>query len=140
MSDDKPFNKQIAYMEDFDFEEDGSIKDKLLLYINKYIPVVIMVQSGNCVHCQNAKPAFQDYANRTSRNEVICATIDYLGSRNSQKQLVKRIEKVIPKAATQGIPCYALFKNGVLVTSKEIKGRCVESLGEFTGVKAKRKV
>jgi thiol-disulfide isomerase/thioredoxin len=140
MSEDKPFNKQIAYMEDFDFEEDGRIKNKILRYINQYIPIVIMVQSGDCIHCKNAKPVFQEYADKTSRNEVICATIDFLGKRKSQKELVKRIRTVIPKAATQGIPCYALFRNGILDTSREINGRCVESLGQFTGVKAKRKV
>ena len=128
---DITFNKKIGYLENDDFDNNGQLFNKILL--GKKIPIVVMVQDSRCHFCKISKPAFQDYANRTNTNEVFCATIHVDGDTQTEKDLGKRIENVIPDF--KGFPHYALYMNGVLV-NKKIRGRSIEDLGEFTGVKA----
>ena len=105
------------------------------ILLSKKIPIVVMVQASSCHFCKISKQAFQDYANKTNSNQVFCATIHVDGDRQSEKDLGERIETIIPNC--EGFPHYALYMNGVLV-DKEIKGRSVEDLGEFTGVQASK--
>jgi len=129
---DITFNKKIGYLENKDFDNNGQLSNEILL--GKKIPIVVMVQASWCYFCKISKPAFQDYANRTNSNQVFCATIHVDGDTQTEKDLGERIETIIPDF--KGFPHYALYMNGVLV-DKEIKGRSVEDLGEFTGVQAK---
>jgi thiol-disulfide isomerase/thioredoxin len=131
--DDITFNKKIGYLENDDFDNNGQLFNKILRA--KKIPIVIMVQASWCHFCKISKPAFQDYADKTNSNEVFCATIHADGDRQSEKDLGERIKTIIPEF--KGFPHYALYMNGVLV-DKEIKGRTVEDLGEFTGVQASK--
>jgi len=131
--DDITFNKKIGYLENKDFDNNGQLSNEIL--IAKKIPIVIMVQESSCHFCKISKPAFQDYANRTNSNQVFCATIHADGDTQTEKDLGERIETIIPDF--KGFPHYALYMNGVLV-NKEIKGRSVEDLGEFTGVQASK--
>lgn len=130
---DITFNKKIGYLENKDFDNNGQLKDKILL--SKKIPIVVMVQASSCHFCKISKQAFQDYANKTNSNQVFCATIHVDGDTPSEKDLGERIKTIIPSLT--GFPHYALYMNGVLV-DKEIKGRSVEDLGEFTGVQASK--
>lgn len=132
--DDITFNKKIGYLENKDFDNNGQLKDEILL--SKKIPIVVMIQASWCHFCKISKPAFQDYANRTNSNQVFCATIHVDGDRQSEKDLGERIETIIPDF--KGFPHYALYMNGKLQENKEIKGRSVEDLGEFTGVQASK--
>ena len=128
---DITFNKKIGYLENSDFDNNGKLFNEILL--GKKIPIVVMVQTSSCGHCVISKPAFQEYANKTNTNQVFCTTIHADGERQSERDLGERIKNVIPDFV--GFPHYALYMNGVLV-NKEIKGRSIEDLGEFTGVKA----
>ena len=132
--DDITFNKKIGYLENDDFDNNGQLFNKILL--GKKIPIVVMVQASSCHFCKISKPEFQDYANRTNSNEVFCTTIHVDGDRQTEKDLGKRIETIIPDF--KGFPHYALYMNGKLQENKEIKGRSVEDLSEFTGVQASK--
>jgi len=131
--DDITFNKKIGYLENKDFDNNGQLSNEILRH--KKIPIVVMIQASWCHFCKISKQAFQDYADKTNSNQVFCATIHVDGDRQSEKNLGERIETIIPDF--KGFPHYALYMNGVLV-DKEIKGRSVEDLGEFTGVKASK--
>ena len=132
-SKDITFNQRIGYLENFDFYNNGKLKNPILL--RKKIPIVVMVQASWCGYCKESKPVFQEYANKTNSNQVFCATIHADGERQSERDLGERIKTVITDF--EGFPHYALYMNGVLV-NKEIKGRSIEDLGEFTGVKASK--
>ena len=114
----------VANLEDSDFDSQGNIINSEAL---QYPVVVVMAQSSWCPHCTNAKPAFQEFANKYG-NKILVATIQADGERPSEKALGKRIASLIP--GFRGFPEYALFKNGKFVTSK-IKGRGVSDLEEF---------
>ena len=131
-SKDIPFNNQIAYLENFDFDNDGKIMNKELI---KQKIILIMVKKSSCGYCTEAKPSFQEYANKTKRTKVFCATIHVDGERDSERELGERIIDVIPRAI-KGFPCYALYINGNLINKEMTGDRGVKSLGEFTGVKA----
>lgn len=130
-SKDITFNQRIGYLENSDFDNNGKLLNPILL--RKKIPIVVMVQASWCGYCKQSKPAFQEYANKTNTNQVFCATIHADGERQSEKDLGERINTIITDF--KGFPHYALYMNGLLV-NKEIKGRSIEDLGEFTGVKA----
>ena len=123
-------NKEIAFLQDKDFNEDGTFKidnnNKILL---KHRIIVIMLQMTGCPPCEQAKPRFQAYANKTNSNDVFCATI----SITNEKDLANRVDTFI-KVAKNGFPCYALYIDRKL-QDKEITGRGIKELGEFTGVK-----
>ena len=121
------FTRPIAYLEDFDFDNEGTlINDE----VPKDKPVVIMLQASWCPHCTVAKPAFQDFANK-NKDTVFCATIQADGERESEKQLGKKINTL--KENFRGFPDYLLYYKGVN-TNKEIRGRSVEDLKNFSNV------
>jgi thiol-disulfide isomerase/thioredoxin len=131
---DITFNEKVGYLENSDFDNNGALLNPILL--GKKIPIVVMVQASWCGFCIKSKPAFQEYANKTNRNQVFCATIHADGERQTEKDLGERIKTIIPDF--KGFPHYALYMNGKLQENKEIKGRSVEDLGEFTGVQASK--
>jgi len=124
------FNSQVAYMENEDFDNNGNL-------INTNIPngiyVVIMIQTSWCGHCNNAKPAFQEFANKYNKNKVFCATIQANGERDSEKDLGKRIKTIDPEF--KGFPHYVLYKSGKRL-DKKIKGRSVKDLENFANISA----
>lgn len=118
------FKRPIAYLENSDFDSEGNLVNP---QIPKNKPVVIMIQSSWCGHCRNAKPAFQEFANKSYPN-VFCATIQADGERESEKQLGKRLKVIKP--GFLGFPDYVLYKNGKRV-DVNIQGRSVSALEQF---------
>lgn len=115
----------VAYLENDDIDDKGNITNTQIP-INK--PVVVMIQASFCGHCNQAKPAFQEFAEKT-KGSVFCATIHADGEKESEKKLAKRVNVIKP--GFRGFPDYVLFSNGSPV-QKEIKGRDVDSLIEFS--------
>lgn len=86
-----------------------------------------MAQATWCPHCTNAKPAFQEFANKHN-GKVFVATMQSDGDRPGEKGISALISKINPKF--RGFPEYLLFMNGKFVP-KEIKGRKVADLEAF---------
>lgn len=118
-------DKPIAYLENEDFDSKGNLIAK---GIPSDMPVVIMLQSSWCTHCNKAKPNFQDFANATE-GAVFCATIQVDGDRESEKTLGRRIKTIKPNL--RGYPDYLLYKNGIRI-NREIEGRDVIHLRNFS--------
>lgn len=118
--------KPVAYLEDQDFDSQSN----LVASIPKNVPTVIMIQASWCPHCTNAKPAFQEFANKY-KGKVFCATIQADGERASEKMLGKRLNKIKPEF--RGFPDYVLYIDGKRV-DKNIKGRSIQNLIEFSEV------
>ena len=127
MTTDNILTKPIAYLEDPDIDKNGDIINS---EIPKHIPVVIMIQATWCPHCQNAKRAFQEFANK-NKGKVFCATIEANGERKSEQELGKRVSSFIKDF--KGFPHYALCINGKL-QDKQIEGRDVQHLEKFCGI------
>lgn len=121
------FNKNVAYLEDHDFDEKGNLIAK---EIPKNIPVVVFVNAAFCGFCRKAHPAFQQFAD-LSKGKVCCLSLQADGPRESEQALGKRIRNFVP--GFRGFPHYCLYYNGKLV-DKEIQGREVEDLIEFAKV------
>jgi len=117
------FSKPVAYLEDQDFDSSGN----LITSIPGNLPVVVMIQASWCPHCTNAKPAFQEFANKYN-GKVFCATIQSDGERESEQKLGKRVQVIKP--SFRGFPDYVLFVNGKRV-EKEIQGRSAADLETF---------
>jgi thiol-disulfide isomerase/thioredoxin len=99
------FNNNVVYLEDKDFDESG----KLLPRHDK--PVVIMIMASWCGHCRNLKPVFQEFANKSNGNRVYTAVIQSDGSRESERKLAQRLNKIIP-GGVRGFPTIVKFENG----------------------------
>lgn len=117
----------LAYLEDSDFDQSGGLINP---DIPKEIPTVVFIQASWCPHCRNAKPAFQEFANRM-KGKVFAATIQSDGERESEKALGKRVKQIKP--GFRGFPDYVLFVNGKRV-NREISGRGLNDLMEFSKV------
>lgn len=120
--------KPIAYLEDQDMDNNGFLINP---EIPKDKPVIVMVQAGWCPHCTDAKPDFQKFADQY-KDVVFAATIQSDGERESEKKLFSRIKDKLPNY--RGFPHYVLYINGKPL-NREIAGRSVESLAQFTGLK-----
>jgi len=116
----------VAYLENSDFNSEGRLINR---DIPKGLPVVVMIFASWCHHCQVASPAFQNFANKNS-GKVFCAAIQSDGSRETEKELFKRIKEIYPDF--KGFPDFLLFKNGTM-QKKTIKGRDESHLIEFAG-------
>lgn len=119
--------KPIAYLENQDIDKNGDI---INTEIPRHIPVVIMIQATWCPHCQIAKGAFQEFANK-NKGKVFCVTIEADGERKSEQELGKRVPSFIKDF--RGFPHYTLCINGKL-QDKQIESRSVESLEKFCGI------
>jgi thiol-disulfide isomerase/thioredoxin len=117
-------NRPIAYLEDDDFDADGSLVNP---EIPDDLPVVVMLQANFCGYCTTAKTAFQEFAN-ANEGKVFCATIQGDGKIGREKALGDRLRKV--KSNFRGFPDYALFVAGSRVP-KEIGGRSLADLEKF---------
>lgn len=126
-NEDKVLYYPIMYLDDNDFRG-----DKLALPNNmqNQKPVIIMSQTSWCPHCTNAKPAFQEFADKY-QNQVFCATIQGDGDTEEEKKLGKRIKEINP--SFRGFPDYCLFINGKRV-DKQLKSRTVQGLIEFANL------
>ena len=116
----------VAYLEitDFDTNTGNLINND----IPKNTPVVIMVQSSQCGHCETAKPEFQSFA---AKGKVFCATIQADGERESERKLGKILTTLKP--SFRGFPDYLLYVNGKRVDT-EISGRSVKDLQDFSRI------
>ena len=121
--------RPVAYLEDHDFDSSGNPTGKLAEISHK-VPVVVMIQASFCGHCNAAKPAFQQFANK-HQGKVFCTTIHGDADKPSEQALSKRIDSIKPGFV--GFPDYVLIVSGKVVP-KEISGRDVSHLEEFAGI------
>ena len=120
----KYLNKPVAYLQDFDFDKNGNLINEK---IKKNKPVIIMIQANFCGYCTQAKPAFQEFANKNS-DKVFCATIQGDGTEKGEQELSKRLKKIDPNF--QGFPSYIAYKKGEFLKIHD-SGRDYDSLVEF---------
>jgi thiol-disulfide isomerase/thioredoxin len=120
----KYLNKPVAYLQDFDFDGKGKLINEK---IPKNKPVIIMIQANFCGYCTQAKPAFQEFANKNS-DKVFCATIQGDGTEEGEKELSKRLKQIDPNF--QGFPSYIAYKHGEFLKIHD-SGRDYDSLVEF---------
>lgn len=106
----------VLYLEPKDFTDKGTLRH----FKNK--TCIVMVQSNLCAHCTDAKPYFQNFAERNKN--VVCLTIE--GDDNDN--MVNIVSKIKP--TFKGFPDYLLYKNNQFV-DREINGRTEASLIEF---------
>jgi thiol-disulfide isomerase/thioredoxin len=116
-------NNPVAYLQDNDFDTNGHLINPK---IPKDVPVVIGIFGNFCGYCTKAKPAFQEFANKT-QGKVFCVTIQGDGEVEGEKALAKRIKQIDP--SFQGFPSYVLYKNGKYVRSGDT--RSVSELTDF---------
>ena len=117
-------NYPVYYLERSDFDSSGNISNSR---IPKHIPVVVMLQSNFCLHSNDAKPAFQKFANDYNKN-VFCATVQGDGKELGEQGLHDFMTKL--KGKFRGYPDYILYINGVK-QSKNIEGRSYQDLVDF---------
>ena len=89
-------------MERHDFTNDGNLVARLC-----HTPTFVMFQANGCIHCNTAKPAFQQLA---ATGIVRCMTVQADGDLPSEREIVKIIDKIYP--GFRGYPSYMLFVNG----------------------------
>jgi thiol-disulfide isomerase/thioredoxin len=116
--------KPVAYLTNSDFDENCNlINDK----IPKNIPVVIMIQAKFCGYCTQAKPAFQEFANK-NQGKMFACTIEGDGTQPGEKELNSKLKKIDP--SFRGFPSYVGYKNGKFVKTHQ-GGRQLEDLEKF---------
>jgi thiol-disulfide isomerase/thioredoxin len=116
------FNENVMFLESQDFDDSGNLipsSDK---------PVVTMLLASWCVHCKTTKPVFQEFANSENGKNVYTAVIYSDGPTAGEKQLSKRLNKLIPNF--RGFPTIVKFKNGKYVGTFE-GPRTVDGLKKF---------
>jgi thiol-disulfide isomerase/thioredoxin len=116
---------QIAYFEDNDFDFQGNLIHPFF----RSKPVLVMLQSSNCHHCQIAKPSFEEFAANTDK--VDCGMIQFDGEKESEKTLAKRIMTTL---RFDGFPSYFLSLPDGFGGRKNIKytgNRDPDSLKDF---------
>jgi thiol-disulfide isomerase/thioredoxin len=115
--------ENVAYIEDFDIDKNGNLKN----YVNNGKPVVLMGQGSYCGHCQTAKPALQQFANKTL-GKIVCATIVTDGE-ESEKNAGKFLS--IWDKSHRGVPTYMGFGRNGQFKKVHNGGRDSKSLEEF---------
>lgn len=101
--------KPVGYLINSDFDEDGNLINKK---IPNNIPVLIMIQANFCGYCSQAKPAFQEFANK-NEGKVFCATIQGDGKEVGEKELANKIKKIDP--SFRGYPSYIVYRNSKFI-------------------------
>ena len=114
--------ENVAYLEVDDFNSDGSLKP----HVNNGKPVVLMAQGGFCGYCQQAKPAFVQFAAESTN--VIAATLVTDGEA-SEKQASKFIK--IWDSKHRGIPAYFGFGSNGKFEKLHDSGRGLADLKSF---------
>jgi len=85
-------------------------------------PVVVFVHSESCIHCANAKPEYQKFAQQYE-GSVIVAAVDINDARG--KEFLTKMGYTI-----SGVPDYLKFVRGKWVDEKP-QGRNLNSLIQF---------
>lgn len=114
----------VTYLEADEFKENGELN---IPDLPKSIPVIVLVQAKWCGHCETAKNAFQEFANK-NHAKAIATTIEVDGDRPGEKALATKLQQLFP--GFKGFPHYALFIDGKPI-QKEIKSRSLQGIEEF---------
>lgn len=116
------FSENVMFLQSQDFDGAGM----LIHQADK--PVVVMVLASWCGHCKNTKPVFQELANSDNGKSVYTAVIYTDGPTPQEKELAKRVSKIIPDF--RGYPTIVKFKNGKYMNT--FSGpRTLEALQKF---------
>lgn len=120
----KFFERPVYYLQRSDFDENGNLVEPFLR--NK--KVIIMIQSNNCGHCTNAKPAFLEAAKFVSQRDpnVVFATIQADGKERGEQELNELLGQIKPDF--RGFPDYVLYLNGRRYDSNGPPGRDSRSI------------
>lgn len=116
--------ENVAYLEIEDFDSDGNLKP----YVGQGKACVIMAQGSFCGYCQQAKPAFQKFAN-SSKNVVACS-IEIDGTQ-SERDAAKFLNKWDPQY--RGVPHYIGFGKDGKFKKVHNGGRDTGSIIAFAG-------
>jgi thiol-disulfide isomerase/thioredoxin len=115
----------VRYLQLSDFDSNGNLINPS---IPRNKPIIVMVQADFCGYCTQAKPAYQEFANKHS-DKVFVATIQGDGKRQGEPELSQllRSGKVAPNF--NGFPSYFAIVNGQKVAHNG--GRSLEELEAF---------
>lgn len=115
---DKYLYEPVAYLQNFDFDEEGNLINQQLLGDKL---VIVMIQADFCGHCSIAKPDFQDFADAIAKseysNKIIPATIQGDGKEEGEPELRNRLATIFKEF--RGFPSYALMYNGNFIKMHE---------------------
>lgn len=117
----------IAYLQTEDFNPDGTIKDIPLL--ERHRKLVVLVQSGKCIHCDRAKPAFQSVANYLKHKANFATLQIDDGKAGDPQDLQKIIGSIEPNF--KGFPDYVMFVDGEPIKGFKPKGRSETALMQW---------
>lgn len=109
----------IVYLDGSDYDINNS---SLNIVDAMEKPVIVFIMSEGCIHCRNAKPAYQEFAAKYE-GKVIAAVVD-VNDHRGKEFLTKLGYKL------EGVPDFLKFVNGRFVQEK-IRGRNVASLVQF---------
>lgn len=114
-------NDPVQYIVNSDIDSKGNLISN---EVSNTKPVMMMVQAGFCGHCTNAKPAFQEFAEK-NKDKVACVTIQADGNEPDEKELGKRLNDFLPEF--RGFPDYRVYHKGKLIHNHK-GGRSVQDL------------
>ncbi len=119
-------DRNIYWLEDFDFNKDGTLLPSLLEPDTVFI---VIIKAEWCGHCKTTTPKFIEAANKMKNNEKVKFCIaDITGERESQKAIKERTQYL---REFRGFPDIRCFKNGK--EHRKYKGnRSAESFMELT--------
>lgn len=101
----------MEYLEITDFTSDGHV----IPSVQQNRPVFVMFQSGQCSHCQRAKPAFEELSKWKMVRSMYVKLDSPIPSLRDVSMIIDRIHPGI----SRGIPAYVLFlKDGTRMMYK----------------------
>jgi thiol-disulfide isomerase/thioredoxin len=109
----------VVYLDGGDFDINNSSLN-IADAIDK--PVIVFIMSESCMHCRNAKPAYQEFA-RKYDGKVVAAVVD-VNDHRGREFLTKLGYQVT------GVPDYLKFVHGRWVREKPT-GRNLNALAQF---------
>lgn len=119
----KYLNKPVYYLQRDDFDSEGNLINP---NIPKNIPTIIMIQAVFCGHCNTAKPAYQELANKMN-GKAFFTTIQGDGTEKGEEELGKMLDKI--DSNFRGFPTYVAYYNGKRKVHNG--GRSVSDLEKF---------
>ena len=96
----------IMYLEDIDFNSDGSYKEDGV--------VIILIAANYCPACTEFKPVFQDVANHIEG--IKFRTIETDSERPLDKKLVQRLNSIV--GPIEGVPMTVVYFQGQMVDKR----------------------
>ena len=116
---------KIVYLENSDFNSDGTLKD--VVFKNKKI--LIFIQANWCGHCQHAKPDYQQFADLNQDTDIICTTV----LTDNEPDLATKFSSGFDGNITpvKGFPTYYMVKGGTKEYYENNIGRDKDSLKKF---------